>query len=302
MIPKPVLLDYFGLAHDPFGRLQKAGDVWPGLELRTCKQLVDYAVAHNELVALQGDFGSGKTTIRNAVLAGLGEEVKVIEVDADKETLSIGTIEETCLHALGHDAPPRNRAARRLLLKAGWHALHKRGDKALLVLDEAHRIAGSTMKVLKELHEQSRFAHHETLFAVLLVGHRQMTARMAWEARDLLGRLEAHNIHHLGRMIPPQTAEYIRHRLEAAGGGGLIEDSALELLAHRATPLEINAVMWRLLDAACANDERTITAERAGELLPAAPGAGPDFNSGAVDALLDTGGKDAEHERTRDAG
>ncbi len=299
-LDKPTLMEWFGLERDPFAKRQTAGDTWKSVALRAARSLVKYAVAHQEMVALLGVYGTGKTTAKDAALAALDDGTLVAEVLVDKDGLTVAEIEEAMLDALDADRVPRTRGPRRRLLRELLIQNFNAGRRMLVVIDEAHRVRGSTMKALKELQEHSRYAHMEALFSVLLVGHRQLPGLLAWQARDVLARLEAHNIVYLARLDPRDAGEYIKHRLVAAGAAALIPaPEALAAIVRRATPVGLNKWMWQLLEAACVAGEKEITAARVAALAPGGDGETQTGADGpALDKLLD-GGRDAERDGPR---
>ncbi len=305
---KPEMLEFLGLARDPFAKLREAGDVWPSVTLRSARHLVDYALSHSEMVAMLGGFGVGKTTLLHAALEsveqGPGETI-AIHVAGSKDTLRISAVVEEMLRGLGNDRLPQSETARRRMLKAALVGAFGQDKRIVLVIDEAHRMKGITLKALKELHEQSRHAWREATFAILLAGHRQLTALAHFEARDFLARLESHNILHLSALSAGEAAMYICHRLDAAGAPQLLEMDTLELLARRGTPLEINRTMWRIFEAAYLKNVKPITPELVRAVLPTPP-APPDASAGNIDDLLKglsepNGGRDAASSNIRTA-
>ncbi|MBW7997497.1 MAG: AAA family ATPase [Candidatus Glassbacteria bacterium] len=298
---KPDMLDWFGLKRDPFGKRREANDLWPSVNLRAGKNLVRYAIEHNEIVGLFGAYGTGKTTVKDSVLDALDDTVIVARVDTDKETLTVSDIEEAMLHALNADRVPRVRAPRRRMLKDMLIDIHGSDRSLIVVIDNAHRVSGSTFKAQKELHESTRFAHMETLFSVLLVGHRQLPALLAWQARDVLARLDALNIHYLSALDPLDAAEYIKHRLAAAGGAALIpEKKVLEMIARRATPTTLNVLMWSVLKAAFLDEAKQITEDHVRAALPVADRIiEPKADGSALETILQ-GGTEADHGKERE--
>lgn len=265
----PVLLTHFDLAHNPFGKLQGPEGLWTSTDLLVVRDLVRCAIDHREMVGILGDYGTGKTTAVHAAIQSLapGEDLLVIPVLGDKEALRVAHVVEAMLHGMGLDALPARETRRRLELRRLLVEAHGQGRRVLVVIDEAHRISGSTHKALKELHEH-RYAGRESLFAIVLVGHRQLTAALSLTARDVLGRLEAHNLHYLPPLLREKAADYLRTRAAAAGRPDLFDAAALDLLPRRASPLALNILGARLLDAACAAGQHQITVETLHAVLP----------------------------------
>ena len=309
---KPEMLTHFGLSHDPFAKRQIEADLWPSLEVRTAHDLLRYALSHREIVLVIGEYGVGKTTAIWAALdrmeaAADGKmdptgKIVVAEVLGEKRAVTIRAIVEAMLTAFAVERLPASEAARRRLLRK--LLIQRRATERLVViLDEAHLVRGGTLKALKELHEQSRHGPLEALFAVVLIGHSQATVLFAMEAPDFFARLEAHNIVQIAGLLPGSASDYLLHRSAAAGRAGLFAPEVLVRLAGRSTPLKLNALAWRLLEAAYLDGgETTVTLKTAEALLPMRheeTAAEPD-----IDELLnsETGGMDATPRDKHSAG
>lgn len=307
MIPsKAEMLPHFGLTHDPFVKRQIEADLWPSLEVRTAHDLLRYAIRHREIVLVVGDYGVGKTTAIWAALDKLrppeGHSLVVAEVLGEKRAVTVRAIVEAMLTAFKVERLPAPEAARRRLLRK-LLIQRRNSERLAVVIDEAHLIRGGTLKALKELHEQSRHGPLESLFAVILIGHRQASALFAMEAPDFYARLEAHNIVQISGLLPGSAADYLRHRAEAAGRSDLFAPEVLERLEGRHTPLQLNRLAWRLLEAAyLGGGETTITLKTSEALLPPRQIA-PEARD--IDELLEsetTGGMDATGNTAGDTG
>jgi len=207
--------------------------------------------------------GRSSRGANNAAAGRLGTRARLVPIAGDTPALRIAHVIETCLRELGVQALPHGETARRRRLNGCWRELRAAGETALLMLDEAHRLSGELLKGLKELHEQSRWVMEAATFAVVLTGHRQLVTAYEAAAPDVLQRLEAHNILRVGRLLPVQAKAYVLHRLAAAGAAQLAEARALDgCWRGPATPLEIHALLWRLLEAAARAGERRLTAGR----------------------------------------
>jgi len=134
---KPDVLAYFGLPRDPFGRL-RGGDFLQGSEFRRALGLVRYAIEANEIVALVGAVGAGKTeTLRHVVEAiqsearspslskaeagmgagaGLGAVRFVRLAHPDKREARIMAAVDALLRELGVDRPAPSAQGRALQL------------------------------------------------------------------------------------------------------------------------------------------------------------------------------------------
>ena len=263
--PKPVVLAHFGLRRNPFGRLQSSDDYYRSPEFRLALQMVEYALDHDDVVAFVGDIGSGKTDAMEMVQEVLAAEpdrkVQFIRPEVpDKGYLRIQHVTEAMLHELQMDTLPASVQRRNWLLRKLLTQLRQLGQKTCLVLDEAHRLTGPFLKSLKEFHEQMRFGLRASLFSVVLIGHRHLLEHYAKVARDVWERLDVGNCALLGQMNPLEGSAYIAHRLASVGAPELFDEAARLAAARLATsPLALNVVCWKVLEAAYLEGQPRIT-------------------------------------------
>jgi type II secretory pathway predicted ATPase ExeA len=251
---KPDVLEYFGLMHDPFGRLRER-DFFVSSEFRRALKVVKYAIQEDEIVALVGDVGAGKTEtvrmVREAIHSDAVHPVQFVHlVHPDKREVRIVAVVDLLLKALGLDKPAASTQGRTLQLRMQL-AKEAADNRFCLVIDEAHRLTGGFLKSLKDLHESSRWGVRPALFSVVLIGHEGLLLRYREVARDVYERLAAGNVASFGHMTPLEVSDYIETRVKAAGGNGLFDKpsrAAVGRLAH--TPLAVNAVCYRAMEEA----------------------------------------------------
>ena len=263
---KPDVLHWFGLKRSPFGGFQSEEEFYASSDFRAALRMIAYAVESYEIVALVGDVGAGKTEAVNHAMAALagteGMQVSFIRVaHPEKEGMRIGVVVEALLDAFIMDGDPLPRSLQRRVLLLRYHLIqaHQGGRRTCLIVDEAHRLGAPFLKGLKELHESIRFGHHASLFGTVLLGHNKLIEKYQRVARDVWERLDAGNLAMLGEMTPPEVAEYITHRTAAVGAPELLSEEArlaVGRLAH--SPLAINQVCWKLLEAAYLQGDKAI--------------------------------------------
>lgn len=151
-----------GFKRDPFKTTSfETGD---GLRI---KNLLAMAVDYEAMISVIGARGIGKTTaIRNA-LYGISKTPILID-PADRERITIGDIEKEMIMALSDEHP---RAGRVLRSKQLRRILGEASSKSsiVLVIEEAHRLHGQTLRSLKTLREMDWMGKRE-LFSVVMVG------------------------------------------------------------------------------------------------------------------------------------
>lgn len=216
-----------GLPADPWaGALQRTGDA-----VRV-RRLVGAAAECGGLVAVVGRRGSGKTSAVRAAVAATGA-LAVEPCRLDRERLHIGDIVTALVIALGDDERPRHGAE--LRAAQARRLLGRRKGRVVLVVDDAERLAGATLRAIKRLREWS-FGGRSPLLAVVLAGQeRRLVAVPEVDLRTSsmvmagLTRAEAEAAvtSALGRVCPPAAAA----RIAAAAGGNWLD---LQQVADRA--------------------------------------------------------------------
>jgi general secretion pathway protein A len=268
---------YFGLKQEPFS-------IAPDPRLLFMSEQHREALAHllygvqggGGFVLLTGEIGTGKTTVCRCFLEQVPAHVNLAYIFNPK--LTVLELLETVCHEFGVAVtPPAQRAAtvkdyldplNAFLLQA-----HATGRNNVLVIDEAQNLAPEVLEQLRLLTNLE--TSERKLLQIILIGQpelREMLARP--ELEQLAQRVIAR--YHLRALSEPESAQYVRHRLEMCGlQRPLPFDRGALRSIHRATggvPRRINLLCDRALLGAYANGQgqvtRGIVAEAADEVFP----------------------------------
>ena len=236
---RPSILRHFGL-HKP------AGIYRGGPFNMFVKDLTDMML-NQEMVALIGSIGAGKTTILQEALRQLPKDVIVVWVRSlDKERLRIGSIVSALIYDLSMESPRRDFEARSRQLNRilGTTVVNDR-RKVVLVIENAHWIHWKTLVALKELREMS-FAGVSPLFGIVLV---------AWHTiEEKLRRIKEISL----RMVRVEVSEKNgwmtfeeRQRYLAFKFGAVMDETVRAQAAMAARlPLELDNLVYQKLEAA----------------------------------------------------
>jgi general secretion pathway protein A len=289
---------YFGLKQEPFS-------IAPDPRLLFMSEQHREALAHllygvqggGGFVLLTGEIGTGKTTVCRSFLEQVPPHVNLAYIFNPKLT-ALELLETVC-HEFGVAVtPPAQRAAtvkdyldplNAFLLQA-----HGAGRNNVLVIDEAQNLAPEVLEQLRLLTNLE--TSERKLLQIILIGQpelREMLARP--ELEQLAQRVIAR--YHLRALGEPESAQYVRHRLEMCGlQRPLPFDRAALRAIHRASggvPRRINLLCDRALLGAYANGQgqvtRGIVAEAAAEVFPRtarAPRAWPRMALATVFGVL----------------
>ncbi len=213
----------WGFTLDPFLDPQSAGEVYLSAAAQDAyESIIAQAKAGAGLLAIIGESGAGKTTIKDLAVQYLLEHEPTVtliqpypqgmEPDDEKgKTMKAAHIAEAILRALTPDARPR--ASSEARFNQVHRALMASGGRHVLIIEEAHSLPTATLKHLKRFIELK--AGLKSLLAVVLIGQPELAQRLSprnLEVREVSQRcvdvplpaltvpeIEAFLLHRLGR-------------------------------------------------------------------------------------------------------
>jgi general secretion pathway protein A len=223
-------LSHFGLTEAPFSKEIATGDFWvPASRKDLVDDLVDACTGRGH-VLLTGEPGVGKTCVLRALKQRLPEAGFRLSYCHNATLGRRDFYRQLCL-ALG--LSPKATAAA-VFFEVSSHVQHL-GQQHLhpvFLLDEAHLLH---QDVLDHLHILANYEWDSlALLSIVLVGLPEMHDRLQLRKnRSLWSRI--HTRLHLGEATSADTADYVAHRLHAAGGkASLLSSDAIAML-HEAT-------------------------------------------------------------------
>ncbi|MGV3570753.1 MAG: AAA family ATPase [Ramlibacter sp.] len=208
---------YFGLKQEPFS-------IAPDPRLLFMSEQHREALAHllygvqggGGFVLLTGEIGTGKTTVCRSFLEQVPANVNLAYIFNPK--LTVLELLETVCHEFGLPGPAQDRAAtvkdyldplNAFLLQA-----HAAGRNNVLVIDEAQNLAPEVLEQLRLLTNLE--TSERKLLQIILIGQPELRTMIAQpELEQLAQRVIAR--YHLQALGEAETAQYVRHRMEACG-------------------------------------------------------------------------------------
>ena len=193
----PTAKKHFGLFRDPFtDDVQDSNDVFLDVNQRYIREAMYQTAKHGGFLAVIGESGAGKTTLRRDLIDRIQKEdtdIAVIQPQIiDKGRLTAGAICDAIICDISKESPKRSQEAKsRQILRLLTNA-SRGGASHVLMIEEAHDLSVQTLKYLKRFWElEDGF---RKLLSIILIGQPELKAsldeRQNWEAREVIRRCE----------------------------------------------------------------------------------------------------------------
>jgi len=230
----------FGLFQDPFqGDVTKADDVFLTDETRFIAEFLYQTAKVGGMVALLGESGSGKTTIRRYSMDRIqseGQKIKIIAPRSiDKARLTTSAICDAIIQDCSAEKPRRTLEAKSRQVERILTNSSRAGYNHVLMIEEAHDLSIPTLKYLKRFWElEDGF---KKLLSIVLIGQTEMKAKLDesqnWEAREVIRRIEVLELKPLG--TGKEVADYLDIKFKRLGKerAKIISDEGCEAIAAK---------------------------------------------------------------------
>ncbi len=277
--------EFFGLKQDPFSIAPDPRYLFMSERHREALAHLLYGIqGGGGFVLLSGEIGAGKTTICRCFLEQIPEQCRVAYIFNPKLTVSdlLKTICREFHVEVRHEGigpatikdylDPLNE----YLLQS-----HARGERNVLIIDEAQNLTGHVLEQLRLLTNLE--TSERKLLQIILIGQPELRAVIARpELEQLAQRVIAR--FHLGTLNEAETRQYIHHRMQVAGLRGPLPFSGAALKRihelTRGVPRRVNLLCDRALLGAYATHqarvERAVVDKAAGEVFETEVPAQPD--------------------------
>lgn len=223
----PDARDYFQLERDPFtNEMRGVADVFLNDNIKKVRAAVRNVAEFGGMLAVIAESGAGKSTIRKDLaqwIKGSDRPVVVIEpyVIGMEDDMRKGRPlkAEDIVTAIMRRLSPSTRIARGNQARLNqMHDLLKTsavtGNRHILVIEEAHRLATPTIRHMKTFYELDD--GFTSLLGILLIGQTELGWKLGdenFEVREVTQRLEK-------RFIDPMdndVGQYLRHKFDRIG-------------------------------------------------------------------------------------
>lgn len=247
-------LEYFYLKENPFGETPDPRFYFAARPHEHAFRQLSWALEFNKgFILVSGDAGSGKTTLSRVFYEAYRDEASFAFIL--NPSLTCAELFRAICHEFGVSSPSPDLLNQTLLERA------ERGLRNVLVIDEAQAMSDSGLEFVR-------------LLTNLETGNRKLLQVVLFAQPELALRLDGEQFRQLRQRIvlelslpfldETSTAEYVRHRIERAGGGSFVRfDAAAIKKIHRLSggaPRIINKICELSLRVATLERTRLITA------------------------------------------
>ncbi len=257
--------EFFGLKQSPFSIAPDPRYLFMSERHREALAHLLYSIrGGGGFVLLSGEIGAGKTTVCRCFLEQIPENCRVAYIFNPKLTVSdlLKTIcSEFHIEVKHEGIGPATIKDHLDPLNAYLLASHARGERNVLIIDEAQNL---TPYVLEQLRLLTNLETSERkLLQIILIGQPELRTILAKpELEQLAQRVIAR--FHLGTLDKTETLQYIQHRMQVAGLRGPLPFSKQAVARihdlARGVPRRINLLCDRALLGAYASGAPQVVA------------------------------------------
>jgi type II secretory pathway predicted ATPase ExeA/TolA-binding protein len=282
---------FYNLSKKPFKISSDPRFLWNGEKHQEALANLRYGLLEpNGYVVLTGDVGTGKTTLVNALIESLSDNVLLANINHP----TLNTLDFFNLVAKAYDPSTgiSTKAEFLLFLKKFLQKSHAQGKVVLLIIDEAHRLSMELLEEIRLLSNMEQVGMHPV--NIFFVGQSELKKRLLSPmCRALRQRITL--FYDIAPLTAKETQEYIEHRLRVAGTNQQVfTPSAISEIHNftRGYPRLINILCDRAMLTGFVMGQSkinvTLVMESIKEISLLAPDASMDFSS-QIDKLSNWG-------------
>jgi type II secretory pathway predicted ATPase ExeA len=243
----PNLLAFYGLTQQPFDLTPDPAYLYRSRVHREALTALSHGIENlRGFAALVAEPGMGKTTLLNKLMEDLRDSARIVflfQTQCNSSELLRYLLTELGIEHGGMDIAAMHKALSQVLIEE-----MAQGRRVVLIVDEAQNLQDSVLETIRLL------SNYETtqskLIQIVLAGQPQLVDTLMRPGLVQL-RQRIAVVANLEPLDAVETAEYIEHRLRAAGSGEppIFTREAMELIAERSEgiPRSINNLCFNAM-------------------------------------------------------
>ena len=237
---------FYNLSKKPFQINTDPHYLWRGGKYEEVLAMLEYGISsENGFLLLTGDVGTGKTTLINALLKDLQDDVLVANIS--NPNLELMDFFHLIAQSLGIQKQFQRKVDFLLYFESFLQQLSQEKKRVLLIIDEAQKLSPELLEEIRLLSNVER--PEKNLISIFFVGQNEINhTLLSHECRALRQRITLN--YNIKPLSESETREYIHHRLKVAGTEEKIFDLNAIHEIHRFSggyPRRINILCDRAL-------------------------------------------------------
>jgi type II secretory pathway predicted ATPase ExeA len=257
---------FYNFQEKPFSLLPDSDFLYLGKRHQEALSLLEYGLMQGaSMVLITGEIGCGKTTLVRHLIKNQDLEMIVGNITNTHQTF--GELLKWVMLAFGLEFRDQDKVELYRNLVEFLQAKYQEGKRVTLIIDEAQNLSAEALEELRMLSNIN--VDKEQMLQIILVGQPELRQTLVRpELRQLTQRIGVD--YFLDSMNPQETLEYIRHRLQVAGGRADLYDieSIREIyLNSNGVPRLINTICDTALVYGYAEQATTIHKELIDEVV-----------------------------------
>ncbi len=205
---------FYNFQEKPFSLLPDSDFLYLGKRHQEALSLLEYGLMQGaSMVLITGEIGCGKTTLVRRLIRNQDLDMIVGNITNTHQTF--GELLKWVMLAFGLDFRDRDKVELYRDLVGFLQTKYQQGKRVTLIIDEAQNLSAEALEELRMLSNIN--VDKEQMLQIILVGQPELRHTLVRpDLRQLTQRIGVD--YYLDSMNPQETLEYIRHRVQVAGG------------------------------------------------------------------------------------
>ena len=257
---------FYNFNEKPFSLLPDPEFLYLGGRHKEALSMLEYGMMHRAgIILITGEIGCGKTTLIRHLIQN--QDMDIIVGNITNTHKSFGELLKWVMLSFGLEYRDKDKVELYQDLVEFLHKKYRQGKRVALIVDEAQNMTPDALEEMRMLSNIN--VDKEQVLQIILVGQPELRENLKLpELRQLAQRVAVD--YYLEPLDPKEAFEYVRHRIQVAGGNpGIISLDAFKeiYLSSGGTPRLMNTICDTSLVYGYAEQASVVTGEIVKEVV-----------------------------------